>query len=121
MNYIYYNINPKNEIKQDCVCRAISLAMDMNYYDVEYLLNRNASNQSCDTLVKSCYRQLLEGEFGLKSHKGHRRSVKEVACRYPNNRLIMRVQGHLTASLYGECLDTFDCTGEIVDEYWVIY
>lgn len=21
----------------------------------------------------------------------------------------------------GECLDTFDCTDEIVDEYWVIY
>lgn len=69
----------------------------------------------------SCYRNLLEKEFGLQSHYGRGRTVREIAYRYPHNRVIMRVYGHLTTSVNGECLDTFDCTDEIVDEYWVIY
>ena len=120
-NYTYYNRNPQNMHKSDCVCRAISTAMDMDYYEVEDLLYKNSKYQSCDTLTKSCYRNLLEKEFGLKSHYGRGRTVQEIAYRYPHNRVIMRVCGHLTTSVNGECLDTFDCTDEIVDEYWVIY
>ena len=120
-NYTYYNRNPQNMHKSDCVCRAISTAMDMDYYEVEDLLYKNSKYQSCDTLTKSCYRNLLEKEFGLQSHYGRGRTVREIAYRYPHNRVIMRVYGHLTTSVNGECLDTFDCTDEIVDEYWVIY
>ena len=70
MNYTYYNRNPQNMHKSDCVCRAISTAMDMDYYEVENLLYKNSKYQSCDTLTKSCYRNLLEKEFGLQSHYG---------------------------------------------------
>ena len=120
MNYTYYNRNPKNMHKSDCVCRAISTAMDMDYYEVEDLLYKNSKYQSCDTLTKSCYRNLLEKEFGLQSHYGRGRTVREIAHRYPHNRVIMRVYGHLTTSINGECLDTFDCTDEVVDEYWIV-
>ena len=120
MNYTYYNRNPKNRMENDCVCRAISTALDIDYYEVKYLIYKNSKNNSCDALTKSCYRSLLENEFGLKSHFGRGRTVQEIAYHYPHNRVIMRVYAHLTCSLYGRPYDTFDCTGDIVDEYWVV-
>ena len=107
-------------MENDCVCRAISTALDIDYYEVKYLIYKNSKNNSCDALTKSCYRSLLENEFGLKSHFGRGRTVKEIAYRYPHNCVIMRVYAHLTCSLYGRPYDTFDCTGDIVDEYWVL-
>ena len=118
--FIYYNRNPQNKHKSDCVCRAISTAMDMDYYDVEDLLYKNSKYNSCDKLTKSCYRSLLENNFGLQSKYGRGKTVQEIASMYPHNRVIMRIYGHLTTSVNGESLDTFDCTQEIVDEYWVV-
>ena len=120
IRYVYYNRNPHNINEEDCVCRAISTAMDMDYYDVADLLALNGESQSCDMLTKSCYRRVLERKFGLKSHYGNGKTVNEVARMYPYNRVIMRVYAHLTCSLYGKVYDTFDCTDEMVDEYWIV-
>lgn len=120
MNYIYYNRNPQNSIENDCVCRAISLALDINYYDVDYLLNKNSYNNSCDKLVKSCYRSLLENEFNLIGYLGHGKTVQQIAKRFKNKKVIMRIYAHLTCSLYGTVYDIFDCTNEKVDEYWIV-
>lgn len=92
------------------VCRAISTAMDMDYYDVANLLALNGESQSCDMLTKSCYIRVLERKFGLKSHYCNGKTVNEIARMYPDNRVIMRVCAHLTCSLYGKVYDTFDCS-----------
>ena len=63
---------------------------------------------------------LLENDFGLKSHYGRGKTVAEIAHRYPRNNVIMRVYAHLTSSVCGNVYDLFDCTEEIVDEYWVV-
>lgn len=120
MSYVYYNRNPQNKIEQDCVCRAISTALDIDYYDVERMLNQNARHYSCDAIVKSCYRSLLEQNFGLKSCFGNGRTVKQIAKQYPNRRIIMRIYAHLTCSLYGRIYDIFDCENEFVDEFWIV-
>ena len=119
--FVYYNRNPKGDDNaNDCVCRAIATALELNYYDVDYMLYNNSKQQSCDSLTKDCYRKLLENDFGLKSHFGYGKTVNEIARRYSHNRVIMRIYAHLTTSLYGTVYDIFDCTNEIVDEYWVI-
>ena len=40
--------------------------------------------------------------------------------RYPDRKLIIRVEGHLTCSLYGVVTDIWDCSEELVDRYWVV-
>ena len=53
--FIYYNANPKNEKVGDCVVRAISLALDIDYDIVVKLLINNSKYFNCDLLVKDCY------------------------------------------------------------------
>ena len=119
--FIYYNRNPEGiDNADDCVCRAISTALDLDYYEIKRLLHKNSNYNSCDAILKSCYRHLLENDFGLKSHYGRGKTVAEIAHRYPHNNVIMRVYAHLTSSVCGNVYDLFDCTEEIVDEYWVV-
>lgn len=120
MSYIYYNRNPEGTVKNDCVCRAISLALNENYYIVDHLLRTNSNINSCDKLTKSCYRGLLEDYYGLIPRYGNDMTVEEVALLYPHNRVIMRVYAHLTCSINGNIYDIFDCSKDIVDEYWII-
>ena len=120
MSYIYYNRNPVGTIKNDCVCRAISLAVNENYYVVDHLLRDNSNINSCDKLTKSCYRELLENYYGLIPRYGNGMTVQEVARMYPHNRVIMRVYAHLTCSINGKVYDIFDCSKDVVDEFWVV-
>ena len=98
----------------------------MNYEKQNFIGERaqyystDSNYNSCDAIVKSCYRYLLENNFGLKSHYGRGKTVAEIAHRYPHNNVIMRVYAHLTSSVCGNVYDLFDCTEEIVDEYWVV-
>lgn len=120
MDYTYYNKNPHKNIENDCVCRAISTALDRDYYEIEDLLYQNSNKCDCDMLTKSCYRKLLERHFGLKAHSGNGRTVEKIAYLYPYCNVIMRVYGHLTCSINGNLTDIFDCSHEIVDEFWIV-
>ena len=122
MAYTYYNLNPLgSDVENDCVCRAISFALNQNYYEIEDLLYKNSQKCDCEALTKSCYRNLLEKHFGLFARRGYGRTVQQIANTFPNNRVIMRLNGHLTASDFGGIVkDIFDCSNEIVDEFWVV-
>jgi hypothetical protein len=48
------------------------------------------------------------------------RTVGEVADDHPGQKLLIRVEGHLTCSMYGVVIDTWDCTDEIVDCFWAV-
>lgn len=115
----YYNRNPDNEKLPDCVCRAISLATGADYFDVKKLLYENGDFYHCDDLCVYCYSKMLE-EIGYKAYNGRGATVEEIMRRYPDKRLLMRLEGHLTAAVDGVCYDIWDCTNEPVDIYWVV-
>ena len=48
------------------------------------------------------------------------RTVGKLSHRRDDEKLIIRVDGHLTYSIFGEVLDIWDCSDEIVDCYWVV-
>jgi hypothetical protein len=63
----------------------------------------------------------LEGVYGLKPmYADFSESVEEIAERYPDSKVIIRVEGHLTCALYGVVTDIWDCSEELVDRYWVV-
>lgn len=117
--FIYYNANPNKESVGDCVVRAMSLALNENYYGVIDSLIRTSQYFNCDMLVKNCYGNMLD-ELGFKKINGKNRTVKEVAEEYFNKKLLIRIEGHLTTSLYGDIIDTWNTSNEIVDCFWVI-
>lgn len=115
----YLNMNPDGESIGDCVIRAISLALDENYFDVVEDLIRNADYFNCDLLVKECYSNMLDS-FDFPRYKGNGRTVEEVAKDFYKDKVLIRIDGHLTCSIFGDIYDTWDCSDEIVDCFWVI-
>ena len=121
MAWRYYNRNPRQIHEEDCVCRAISTALGLDYHVAGNLIQLAADAQGCEPLCVCCYHRLLEGVYGLKPmYADFRESVEDIAERYPDSKVIIRVEGHLTCAAYGDVLDIWDCSDELVDCYWLV-
>lgn len=119
--YKYYNHNPDRLHLQDCVCRAISTATGLCYEATNNLLDLTAATYKCDKLCVCCYHNLLEDVLCYHRQECHfKKTVEEVASDYPRNKLIIRVQSHLTSSINGTIMDIWDCSDELVDCFWVV-
>ena len=118
--FIYYNASPNGQKRNDCVVRALSLALDLDYFDVEDLLVEIGDYYECEELCVCCYKYLLQNIIGLKVYEGNDKTVGEIAREHPNSVLLIRVEGHLTCSINNAIFDTFDCTNEICDRYWIV-
>jgi hypothetical protein len=114
----YYNANPNGEEIGDCVIRAISLALDIDYYKVIDLLYKNSNFFNCVMLVRDCYGMFLNKYY--PRIKSNNKTVEEVANDFKNNILIIRIEGHLTCSIYGTIYDIWDTSNEEVDLFWVV-
>ena len=118
--FVYYNANPMGTIEPDCVVRAISTALGIEYYKVLEMLYNNSNYFNCDMLVKDCYKKIFD-DYGLIEFKPKtKKSVREVAEDFNDDILIIRIEGHLTTSLYGNIYDVWDCSDEIVDTFWIV-
>jgi len=117
--YIYYNINPKGETTGDCVIRALALALNTDYYDILDKLYKTSNYFNCDMLVRNCYGKLLQ-EMGYKMYYGNGTTVQELAEIFYDKKLLLRINEHLTCSLYANVYDIWDTSNEIVDVFWVI-
>ena len=117
----YYNHNPDNNTIEDCVCRAISTAIGLCYDAVNNLLTLIAKEYGCDKLCVCCYSNLLEDVLCYERHSCRfRKTVAEVAAEHSKNKVIIRVDQHLTVAVYGNVLDIWDCSDEPVDCYWIV-
>lgn len=119
--YKYYNARPDGKEKNDCVCRAIAVATGLKYKAVLNLLEISAYLNNCDKYCICCYHNLLENLLGYQCIKCKDfEKVKDIAKLYKFDKVLIRIEGHLTASIYGSVLDIWDCTNKYVDCYWVI-
>lgn len=119
--YRYYNRRPDGAEIEDCVCRAISTATGLKYEAVEKLLALTSCNYDCDKLSVDCYHNLLDGTLCYKQRTcKHNETVGELSERYRDKRLIIRINGHLTCSLYGTIVDIWDCTSKTADVFWIV-
>lgn len=119
--YIYHNENPNGYKVPDCVIRALTLALNMPYYEVVKLLEHNGTFYDCDLLNKKCYQKLLDIDFRFP-HKicESKKTVQEVADDFPENTLLIRVDGHITVAIGTIIYDIFDCTNEYVTDFWLV-
>lgn len=120
VDYKFYNANPLGAIESDCVTRAISRATKMPYNLVLEKLHLVADLFECDMLCVCCYHFLLEKVFGLTPKFANGRTVQELAEDYPNNILLIRLEGHLTVAEYGTVYDIWDCRNEVADIFWIV-
>lgn len=121
--YYFYNANPKKIRTEDCVTRAIFVATggSLKYEAVSSLLQLTADEFKCPKLCVCCYHHLLEDILHYECReclKGE--SVKDVAKRYRGEKVLIRIEGHLTCSIYGTVVDIWDCSNEKADCFWII-
>ena len=119
-NYKYHNENPNGYHIPDCVIRAITLAMNIPYDEVVHLLSLNGKTFQCDCLSVVCYEKLLDYDFNLPHYKGNGKTASEVAKDFPNNILLLRMDGHLSCSIHGIIHDIWDCSDCIITDFWII-
>lgn len=118
--FVYYNINPDGESLPDCVTRAISLATGINYYDITWMLESIGDYYSCHKLCVDCYSNLLSDVFGFDEYDGKNKKVSEIMEENPRKILLLRLDGHLVCAINGTAFDTWDCTDEKCDRYWIV-
>lgn len=119
--YKFLNLNPLGKREQDCVCRAISLALNEDYYTIESKLNLIGNLFDCEELCVCCYKHLLDYVYGLdriEEYRGH--TIEEFANHNPYGVFLVRVSGHLTCVIDNKIVDTWDCRNEIVDLIWKV-
>lgn len=119
-DFKFYNANPLGEIESDCVTRAISRALDLPYYSVLNKLYAIGELFECEELCVCCYNHLLEKFYGLERRFANGRTVGQIAKQFNNNKVLIRIQGHLTMAEFGTIFDLWDCTKEVADVFWVI-
>lgn len=118
--YIYYNANLNGYHIPDCVIRAITLALGIDYYEVVRLLHQNGQELNCDCLNVKCYEKLLDNDFGLPHYISYDKTAEEVANDFPNEILLLRMNAHLTCSICGIIHDIWDCSKEIITDFWIV-
>lgn len=116
----YYNSNPNGYHIPDCVVRAITTATGLSYYDVVCMLKNNGMIYQCDELNVRCYEKLLDFDLNLPHYVGNGNYAYEVAEDFPDNILILRMEGHLSLSICGVIHDIWDCSREIVTDFWIV-
>lgn len=117
--YIKYNINPDKLSEPDCVCRAISLASGADYESVEYMLKSNGAMHDCEDLCLECYEKML-CEIGYPEIDAEDKSVSDLCRIHSNDKILVRIEGHLTCCINGNCYDIWDCTDRKADKYWLV-
>lgn len=120
MSFRYYNSNPNGYHIPDCVIRAITLALNLPYDETVKRLQKNGDYYQCNLLNKECYEKLLDLDFNLPHYISRNKTVQEVVEDFPENVLIVRIEGHLSTGVRGEIWDIWDCSQEVVTDFWIV-
>ncbi|MCB9196552.1 MAG: hypothetical protein H6598_10035 [Flavobacteriales bacterium] len=119
-----HNAHPKGIKTTDCVVRAISTALNIDYMETRRELNQKkrewnfTSYKDTEFLYK-----YFDGMPRLifKAVKGEPRIKGSDFCElHPQGTYILKMAGHVTACIDGVILDTWDCSYRSVYTAWEI-
>ena len=116
--YKFYNANAVNRYEDDCVIRAISCATNKSWDYVYDYLSDIAQFEGTLLDKRDFVRNYLDITY--KRINGLHGSVGEISGMYPNNILLITMNGHITCSKYGIIYDTFDCRDRQVEDVWLV-
>lgn len=119
--YKYFNAHPKGLSVGDCVKRAITLAAQMDYMEVQRELNRykkvtGAKAFNSDYNPHKYVENVLHGvKLSFPAEKGKPRMNGQRFCEsYKKGRYILNMAGHWSCCVDGVIYDTWDCSDKCV-------
>ncbi len=119
-----YNRHPKGIKTTDCVVRAISTALDIDYLECRRTLNKTKKELGFNSYkdTKFLYK-FLENYPRLiyKAIKGEPRiKGSDFTDLHPEGTYILKLAGHITCVIDGVILDTWDCSYRSVYTAWEV-
>lgn len=116
--YKFYNNNSLGLFEDDCTIRAISTATgntwDDTYKHLSNIARLNGTMMDDKDFIKKYLDERYERIYDIPKYVG------EVAGAYPDYILLITMRSHITCSMYGTILDSFDCRDQIATNCWIV-
>lgn len=115
--YKFYNANRLGIFTDDCVVRSISCATNKSW---DYVYNHLSDlAQEYGTLLdnRQFVLEYLDSNYKRLDVNG---LVGEISAMFPNNIILITMQGHIVCSKYGIIYDTFDCRDRMAEYAWLV-
>jgi hypothetical protein len=116
--YKFHNNNALGLFENDCTVRAISTATGNSWDDTYKHLSNTARLRGTMMDDKDFIKDYLDEHYDRMYDIPE--TVGEVAGAYPNNVLLITMNGHITCAVYGVIYDSFDCRERIAEYCWKI-
>lgn len=116
--YKFYNNNALGLFEDDCTVRSISTATNNTWDDTYKHLSNIARIKGTMMDDKEFIIEYLDERY--PRIKNIPTTVGEVAGSYPDNILLITMNGHIVCSKYGIIYDSFDCRNRIAEYCWRI-
>ena len=116
--YRFYNNNSLGLFENDCTIRAISTATNNSWDDTYEHLSNIARMQGTMMDDKHFIQKYLDERYTRVDDLPQK--VGQVAGAFPDNILLITMNGHITCSKYGVIYDSFDCRERIAEYCWIV-
>ena len=116
--YKFYNANSHGNFVNDCVVRAISLVECKRWADTHKELSNLAQQQGILLDDVEFVERYLDDKYQRIKHKS--KFIGELCEEFPDKRLLVTMNGHITAIINGILYDTFDCRDRIIWDVWEV-
>jgi len=116
--YKFYNNNSLGLFENDCTIRAISTATGNTWDDTYKHLSNIARINGTMMDDREFIQEYLDKRY--QRIDDIPRYVGEVAGTYPDNILLITMRGHITCSMYGCVVDSFDCRERVAEYCWIV-
>jgi len=116
--FIYHNTNPYNRHIEDCVLRAISTLTNKSWEETSDELNDLANDMGYMFSNVEFVENYLDNRYLRECH--YSKTVGEFAKEHPYGKYAVTMDGHITAIINGNILDTFNPSNRIMRCAWRI-
>ena len=116
--YKFYNNNARGLFANDCSVRSISVATGKSWDEVYEHLSDIAQFEGTMMDDRDFILRYLNTKYEEVPYLAD--TVGEVAEDYPDNILLITMNGHITRSRYGVIYDSFDPRDRIVENAWIV-
>lgn len=112
MAYVYANTNPKNRIVDDCVIRALSLALGKSWDEIHYALAKQSYFDKDIMNANAVWGKYLQ-DIGVERHNLPDKcplcySVRDFTNEHKKGVYILCSGSHVIAAIDGDWYDTFN-------------
>lgn len=118
MAFRYYNANPYGNDISDCVVRCLSVLTNRSWREVYDELTDLAGDEGLMFDRVEFVEDYLDDRYPRQCHFS--KTIGEFAREYPYGRYAVTMNGHITAIIDGEIIDTFNPSNRIMRCAWRI-